>query len=55
MTRSLALLATLAGAMIGTVHASAAADVKVLTAGAFRQIVVELAPPSEKESGIRYD
>jgi molybdate transport system substrate-binding protein len=50
MNIKLALAACLGGFM-ATVHASAAAEVKVLTAGAFKQIVLAVVPEFEKQSG----
>jgi molybdate transport system substrate-binding protein len=50
MIRRMVVLAALTGAAFGSTGATAA-ELKVLTAGAFKQIVVALAPEFEKASG----
>ncbi|HEY2136719.1 MAG TPA: molybdate ABC transporter substrate-binding protein [Xanthobacteraceae bacterium] len=45
------VLAVLLGAALGLGHGAAAADIKVLTAGAFKQVVVGMAPEFEKATG----
>jgi len=51
MKRMLALLAGVLVPLMGTVQDSGAAEVKVLTAGAFKQIVLAVVPQFEKASG----
>jgi len=51
MNKMLGLVVATAGALMATFHTSAAADVKVLTAGAFKQIVLAVMPQFERESG----
>src|SRR5215831_12119930 len=51
MKRMLALLAGVLVPLMGTVQDSGAAEVKVLTAGAFKQIVLAVVPEFEKQSG----
>jgi molybdate transport system substrate-binding protein len=51
MIRRMVVLAALAGAALGSAGPSGAAELKVLSAGAFKQIVVALAPEFEKATG----
>jgi molybdate transport system substrate-binding protein len=51
MKSTLSLIAGVLGAAMGMVQESEAADVKVLTAGAFKQIALAVVPAFEKETG----
>jgi molybdate transport system substrate-binding protein len=51
MKTILGLIGLSLGALMATVQAASAAEVKVLTAGAFKQIVVAVVPEFEKTSG----
>src|SRR5712691_7842090 len=52
MKRTLGLAASLSlGALMATVQAGCAAEVKVLTAGAFKQIVLAVVPEFERQTG----
>ena len=51
MIRRMVVLAALTGVALGSAGAAAAAELKVLSAGAFKQIVVALAPEFETATG----
>jgi molybdate transport system substrate-binding protein len=51
MIRRMVVLGALVGAALGSTGGATAAELKVLTAGAFKQIVVALAPEFEKATG----